>query len=131
MDVPLKLHHRIASAVFTRVAARSDHDDRLVLVLGCMRSGTSLLANILISNPAIFGYGESLVRYRSPSDLKLLQYWNFRFTQRRVCPGSACSTRSCITNCCRISTFSTTLSAFSRSSFCGIRKPRITVFMRI
>jgi hypothetical protein len=37
-----------------------------------MRSGSSLLTHILVTNPEIIGYGETHINYSSESDLKLL-----------------------------------------------------------
>lgn len=43
-----------------------------VFILSHMRSGSSLLAHILASNPEILGYGESMTRYSAPRDFDLL-----------------------------------------------------------
>jgi hypothetical protein len=40
----------------------------MLLVVGHMRSGSSLLVHILASNPEIIGYGETHHRYRTPED---------------------------------------------------------------
>ncbi|ASC72839.1 hypothetical protein XM38_037990 [Halomicronema hongdechloris C2206] len=51
---------------------------KILLVLGHMRSGSSLLTHILNANPAILGYGETHLKYRTEADFKrLLQrvYW--------------------------------------------------------
>jgi hypothetical protein len=39
-----------------------------------MRSGSSLLTHLLISNPAIIGYGETHIQYSSEADFKRLIY---------------------------------------------------------
>jgi hypothetical protein len=41
-------------------------------ILSHMRSGSSLLAHILASNPEILGYGESMTRYSTARDFDLL-----------------------------------------------------------
>ncbi len=51
---------------------------RVLLILGHMRSGSSLLTHILNDNPAILGYGETHITYQSPDDFKQLMarvYW--------------------------------------------------------
>lgn len=51
---------------------------KILLVLGHMRSGSSLLTHILNGNPAILGYGETHLNYRCEADFqRLLQrvYW--------------------------------------------------------
>ncbi|ACB53776.1 unknown [Crocosphaera subtropica ATCC 51142] len=47
---------------------------KVLFILSHMRSGSSLLTHILISNPAIKGYGESHIQYQSEADLKSLMY---------------------------------------------------------
>ncbi len=62
---------------------RSDNPEQVVMkkepykvlfILSHMRSGSSLLTHILISNPAIKGYGESHIQYQSEADLKSLLF---------------------------------------------------------
>ncbi|MCC5896654.1 MAG: sulfotransferase domain-containing protein [Phormidium sp. BM_Day4_Bin.17] len=51
---------------------------RVLLILGHMRSGSSLLTHILNHNPAILGYGETHITYESAEDFKQLMarvYW--------------------------------------------------------
>ena len=55
---------------------------RLLLVLGVMRSGSTLLSHILMGNPRLKGFGEAHVAYTSPDALLDLAYWVFRFTGR-------------------------------------------------
>ncbi len=43
-----------------------------LLILGHMRSGSSLLVHLLTSNPEILGYGETHITYESPADFKRL-----------------------------------------------------------
>ena len=45
---------------------------KVIFILGHMRSGSSLLTHILVSNPAIKGYGETHIQYQSEADLKKL-----------------------------------------------------------
>lgn len=47
---------------------------KVILILGHMRSGSSLLTNILTSHAAITGYGESHIQYQSEADLKQLMF---------------------------------------------------------
>lgn len=54
---------------------------KFVFILSHMRSGSSLLSHILISNPAIIGFGESHNLYQSEEDLKRLMmkaYFQFQ-----------------------------------------------------
>lgn len=51
---------------------------RFFLVLSHMRSGSSLLSHLLVTNPEIIGYGETHIGYASPADFKTLLkkvYW--------------------------------------------------------
>lgn len=45
---------------------------RILLILSHMRSGSSLLSHLLISNPEIIGYGETHLQYASERDFKNL-----------------------------------------------------------
>ncbi|MDJ0660578.1 MAG: sulfotransferase family protein [Crocosphaera sp.] len=47
---------------------------KVLFILSHMRSGSSLLTHILISNPAIKGYGESHIQYQLEADLRSLYY---------------------------------------------------------
>lgn len=47
---------------------------KVLFILSHMRSGSSLLTHILISNPAIKGYGETHIHYKSEADLKRLLF---------------------------------------------------------
>ena len=47
---------------------------KVIFLLGHMRSGSSLLTNILIANPSIKGYGETHIQYQSEADLKHLMF---------------------------------------------------------
>lgn len=58
---------------------RSPH--KILLILGHMRSGSSLLTHLLVNNPEIAGYGESQLFYASAADFKALSlkvYWSVR-----------------------------------------------------
>jgi hypothetical protein len=46
---------------------------RIVFIMGHMRSGSTLLMHILISNPELIGCGERNVPYRSADDLEKLE----------------------------------------------------------
>ena len=51
---------------------------RILFILSHMRSGSSLLSHILISNPEIIGFGETHIQYSSELDFKRLMmkvYW--------------------------------------------------------
>lgn len=61
---------------------------RVVLVLAHMRSGSSLLHHLLISNPALFGRGERNQAYRSTVDFDRL-FVDVCATQRRWLPAGA------------------------------------------
>jgi hypothetical protein len=58
---------------------------KVLLILSHMRSGSSLLTHLLVSNPDIVGYGETHIKYTSSQDLKKLLfrvYWRgHEFTQ--------------------------------------------------
>lgn len=47
---------------------------KILFILSHMRSGSSLLTHLLISNPAIIGYGETHIQYSSEADFKRLIY---------------------------------------------------------
>lgn len=83
----MRLHHRILYALAYPALAASLARPRLILVLGCMRSGSSLLTHVLSSHPDILGFGESHVRYEKPSSVVEVGYWHLRF--RRRWPGGA------------------------------------------
>ncbi len=71
MRAPADVAARAVLATAGHVLTRP-HDRRLFLV-GHMRSGSSLLSNILCSSDEINGYGESKVVLRSPRDLAVLR----------------------------------------------------------
>ncbi len=83
----MKLHHRFFYSLAYPALAASLKRPRLILVLGCMRSGSSLLTHVLSSHPDILGFGEAHVRYERPSSIVELGYWLLRF--RRKWPGGA------------------------------------------
>lgn len=78
----MRLHHRLLYALVYPALAASLKRPRLVLVLGCMRSGSSLLTHLLSSHPEILGFGEAHVRYDKPSRVIELGYWLVRFRRR-------------------------------------------------
>ncbi|MDJ0843320.1 sulfotransferase family protein [Crocosphaera sp.] len=47
---------------------------KVLFIVSHMRSGSSLLTHILISNPAIKGYGESHIQYQLETDLRSLYF---------------------------------------------------------
>jgi hypothetical protein len=52
-----------------------------IFILSHMRSGSSLLAHILIANPEVIGYGETMTRYTTSRDFDLLAlkiWWMLR-----------------------------------------------------
>jgi hypothetical protein len=49
-----------------------NQDYKILFILSHMRSGSSLLSHILISNPEIIGFGESHLKYQSELDFKKL-----------------------------------------------------------
>lgn len=62
---------------------RGDIDSaKTLLILGHQRSGSSLLAHVLNSNPAICGYVEAHFSYRRPQDVR----WLWAFLRRNVSP---------------------------------------------
>ena len=71
MRVPVDLAARAALAAAGHTLTRP-HEHRLFLI-GHMRSGSSLLSNILCSSDEINGYGESKVTLRGPGDLPVLR----------------------------------------------------------
>jgi hypothetical protein len=56
-----------------KIRLRND-DYKFIFICSHMRSGSSLLTHILVSNPEIIGYGETHINYNSESDLKKLVY---------------------------------------------------------
>src|SRR5262245_57001546 len=52
-----------------------------ILILGHMRSGSTLLLHILLTNPEVIGCGERNAVYRSPEDFDKLEIAS-RFAQR-------------------------------------------------
>lgn len=54
---------------------------KVLFILSHMRSGSSLLTHLLVSNPEIIGYGETHLEYTDERDFKALifrLYWRFR-----------------------------------------------------
>ena len=54
---------------------------KILLILGHMRSGSSLMTLLLNANPEIIGYGETHIKYTSETDFKQLLlklYWKVR-----------------------------------------------------
>jgi len=56
-----------------------------IIILGHMRSGSSLLVHLLNSNPEICGYGETHTRYSSPKDFDALK-GNVLFNFKKFAP---------------------------------------------
>src|SRR5690349_1527697 len=56
---------------------------RVVFILGHMRSGSTLLTHILLTNPAFIGCGERNTAYRSAEDLDKLEI-AARLEQRKI-----------------------------------------------
>lgn len=56
----------------TRLRERSMRGGGLILQLGTMRSGSTLLTNILTTSPEIYGFGEAHLAYESPETLNAL-----------------------------------------------------------
>lgn len=76
-------HKRIyLGANYDKVLLRKE-PYKFIFILSHMRSGSSLLTHILISNPAVIGFGESHIKYNSEADFNKLmmkvyyQYQNF------------------------------------------------------
>jgi len=47
---------------------------QILFILSHMRSGSSLLTHLLITNPQVIGYGETHIQYRSEADFRKLIY---------------------------------------------------------
>lgn len=47
---------------------------QILFILSHMRSGSSLLTHLLITNPEVIGYGETHIQYRSEADFRKLIY---------------------------------------------------------
>lgn len=77
---------KVAAYGIARIFSVLTTDHEYVFVLSHMRSGSSLLTHILVSNPDILGYGETMTRYTAPRDFDLLalkiwytlRQWPFR-----------------------------------------------------
>ncbi|EAZ89530.1 sulfotransferase [Crocosphaera chwakensis] len=67
-------HYRISKSNYPDQVFMKKEPYKVLFILSHMRSGSSLLTHILISNPAIKGYGESHIQYESEADLKSLMY---------------------------------------------------------
>lgn len=78
----LRLDHRLGLILHRNLARPFFRRPRLVIVLGTMRSGSTVLSNVLISNSEIAGFGESHLVYDEPEQLLDLRYWVFRYTHR-------------------------------------------------
>ncbi len=55
---------------------------KVIFILSHMRSGSSLLTHLLISNPEIKGYGESHIRYQTDENIKSLIYKTYFHNQQ-------------------------------------------------
>lgn len=74
--------HRIAQPLFSAVAGPLLGRPRLICLLGIMRSGSTLLTELLLNNPQIVGFGESHVNYAEPDPIGRLRYGALRMTGR-------------------------------------------------
>jgi len=59
---------------------------KFLFIFSHMRSGSTLLAHILFSNPQIIGYGETHIRYNSEEDFKTLICKNYMGLHRLRMP---------------------------------------------
>ena len=64
--------HRIIGPRLERALSQREKPIKYLFVISPMRSGSSLLTNILNGHPSIAGYGENHVSYSSPEDLSCL-----------------------------------------------------------
>ncbi|MEX5730227.1 hypothetical protein Ga0609869_003580 [Rhodovulum iodosum] len=78
----MRIHHEIAFRALRPVLPGAGRRPRTIFVIGCMRSGSSMLSHVLIANDGIAGYGESHVHYTDPRSISELGYWIFRFGGR-------------------------------------------------
>lgn len=67
--------HRIAMPLFVASASPFLGQPRLIAIFGTMRSGSTLLTEVLRNNPDIAGFGESHVQYRDRHSIGELRYW--------------------------------------------------------
>ncbi len=74
-------HFRISRSNYSDQVVMKKEPYKVLFILSHMRSGSSLLTHILISNPAIKGYGESHIQYESEADLKSLMYKTYFHNQ--------------------------------------------------
>lgn len=75
----MRIHHKAMFTLMRPFLAVAMRRPNLIMIIGCMRSGSSLLSHILTTSPEISGFGESHVRYKSREDLLRLAYWILRF----------------------------------------------------
>ncbi len=61
-----------AGYVVARLLSVLNCSHEYVFILSHMRSGSTLLSHILLSNPSVLGYGETMTRYTSDRDFDLL-----------------------------------------------------------
>jgi hypothetical protein len=85
---------------FGYVLQRWGRPQQKVILLGHMRCGSSLMVQILTSNPDIAGYGETHLDYRSVADLETLPI-HIYFTLRRFRPSRLVLDKILHDNVCR------------------------------
>jgi len=79
---PLRLDHRIGITLHRVVTKGLLRRSQSLFLLGTMRSGSTVLTNILISHDDIAGFAESMLVYDRPARLLDLRYWTFRYMHR-------------------------------------------------
>ncbi len=79
-----KIPHKLIYSVLAPTLQRSAEKQSLLMVLGSMRSGSSMLTNVLTTSSEILGLGEAYVTYDEPRALSRLSYQLFR--HRRIWP---------------------------------------------
>ena len=67
---------KIVSSFYLAQISKGFHQNRFIFILGLMRSGSSLLAHILSTNPSIIGFGETHITYNEFNDLRFLMARN-------------------------------------------------------
>ena len=86
--VKQRIDHRLGRAAHRVLAGPLIRRPRTVFLFGTMRSGSTLLTNILACNPGIAGFGETHLTYDRPAERLLdLRYWIFRYSHRYPGPG--------------------------------------------
>lgn len=74
LPIGIKLLVKFFAKRYHKIVAPYNPSRKVIFLLGHQRSGSTLFTHLLISNPAIIGYGETHIAYRSQKDFERLHY---------------------------------------------------------